>query len=481
MGLFRSLVYKALSVSIRTKIMGIVAACILMSALALVWYAYRDVSVALRHELQQRGIAIGTSLAAQSRDFILTDNLFALYRLIKDTRSADSDIAYIFLLNSTGNVSVHSFDNGFPTDLLGKNIVPIGQPYHFQLLLSNECTTIQDVAIPILGGQAGIIRLGISEVSINAVMSEYIRNVLIWVILILALGLSIAYGLAIVLTEPVSQLAEAARAVGKGDFFKWKNPVWAKDEIGTLGIAFYEMNEELKHKEQLRTQLLARVISAQEEERKRIARELHDETGQALTSLIVGLKFIEDSAEIIQVRKKTAELRTLTVQTLGDVHHLATELRPSILDDIGLVAAIQRYTKDYSAKMNVPVDTQVTGFMTQRLPPEVEVTAYRVIQEALTNIAKHAEANNVSVVLRYENSLLAVVIEDDGKGFDVDSVLNRENGDRLGIFGMYERASLIGGDLIIESQPGAGTTIFLQIPLKSAEEMSDEQNKTAPG
>lgn len=479
MKLPRALLYKIVSVSIRTKIMGIVAACILMSALALVWYAYRDVSVALRYELQQRGIAIGTSLAAQSRDFILTDNLFALYRLIVDTRSADKDIVYIFVLSSTGDVLVHSFDNGFPSNLLSKNILKAGQPYQAQLLLANNSTTIQDVAIPILGGQAGVIRLGMSEASINAAIAKYIRDVLIWVAPVLVLGLSVAYGLAIVLTEPVSQLAEAVRAIGGSDF-KWQSSIWVGDEIGTLGAAFHEMNEELKHKEQIRTQLLARVISAQEEERRRIARELHDETGQALTSLMVGLKFIEDSAETIPIKKKTAELRALTAQTLGDVHHLATELRPSLLDDLGLVAAIQRYTRDYSAKMHIPVDTQVTGFRTERLPQEVEVTVYRVIQEALTNIAKHAEASNVSVVLRYENALLAVVIEDDGRGFDVNRLLAAKSGDRLGIYGMYERASLIGGHLMIESQPGAGTTIFLQIPLDSTEEMSDEQNKTAP-
>ena len=154
------------------------------------------------------------------------------------------------------------------------------------------------------------------------------------------------------------------------------------------------------------------------------------------------------------------------------MHHLATELRPSLLDDLGLDAAIQRYTKEYSAKMKINVDLHVSGLSGQRLPSEVEVAVYRIIQEALTNIAKYAEASNVSVVLRYRDSLLMAIIEDDGKGFDVNSVMASEAESRLGLFGMYERASLIGGKLTIESQPAAGTTVFLKIPLKLSKEMS---------
>lgn len=461
---------RAGSVNIRTKIMGIVAVCILASTLAVVWYTYHDVLAALRHELQRRGIAIGTSLAAQSRDFLLTDNQFALYTLVKHTRDADKDLVYIFVLDSSGDVLVHSFDGGFPNDLIGKNEVPAGEPYHIQTF-KTEDDTIQDVAVPVIGGRAGIVRLGISEKTINAAVIGQIRSILLWVAPIFVLGLSVAYGLASILTEPVSRLAEAARAIGKGNF-KWKTPVWAKDEIGTLGTAFNEMSEELKRKEEMRTQLLAKVINAQEAERKRLARELHDETSQALTSLMVGLRFIEDSTDSVEVRNKTAELRVLAGQTLNEVHHLATELRPSLLDDLGLDAAIQRYTKEYSTKMNINVDSHVSGLSGQRLPSEVEVAVYRIIQEALTNIAKYAEASNVSVVLRYRDSLLMAIIEDDGKGFDVNSVMASEAESRLGLFGMYERASLIGGKLTIESQPAAGTTVFLKIPLKLSQEMS---------
>ena len=238
---------KVAGVSIRTKVMGIVAVCILWAALALVWYAYHDVSTALREQLRERGVAISTSLAAQGRDLILTDNRFALYELVKDTYNADKDIAYIFVLDAAGNVLIHTFDEGFPIALLGKNQVPPGEPYHVQTL-QTESDTIQDTAVPVLGGKTGIVHLGMSEATINAAVDEYTRRILLWVALILAFGLSVAYGLTSILIKPISRLAEAARAIGKGDF-RWQSPVWAKDEIGSLGSTFSKMSKELKRKE----------------------------------------------------------------------------------------------------------------------------------------------------------------------------------------------------------------------------------------
>ena len=462
---------KMWAVSIQTKIVGIVAACILMTAFSLLWWDSNDDLAEMRNHLQKRGITIATSLAAQSRDLVLTDTRFTLYKLVDDTLAADTDIVYIFILDADGHVLIHTFDNGFPDDLLGKNQVAAGEPHRIQAL-QTEDDTIRDVAVPIFGGTAGVVRVGMSEASLKAAYAKHIQNLLFLVTVILGFGLSIAYGLSLILTKPISRLSEAARAVGKGDF-KWKAPAWAKDEIGALGIAFNEMSEELRRKEKMRELLLAKVINAQEEERKRIARELHDETSQALTSLMVGLKIAEDSAEKDQVKKNTAELRALAAQTLQNVHHLATELRPSVLDDLGLVAAIQRYTREYSAKMDINIDSHVSGLGGQRLPSEVELTVYRIVQESLTNIAKYAAANNVSVVLRYRDSSLVAIIEDDGKGFDVNRVMAASNGNKLGLFGMYERASLIGGNLTVESQPKKGTTIFLEVPLKPRPEILD--------
>jgi signal transduction histidine kinase len=156
-----------------------------------------------------------------------------------------------------------------------------------------------------------------------------------------------------------------------------------------IGVAVENaaLYEELHQKERLRGQLLEKVITVQEEERKRISRELHDETGQALTSLMVGLKVLAGAASLQEVQEKASQLRAVAAQTLDSVHHLALELRPSVLDDLGLVAAMQRYAKDWGENFGLRVDFQVTG-LDRRLSPQVETTAYRVVQEALTNVAR---------------------------------------------------------------------------------------------
>jgi len=449
--------------SLRSKIFGLVIFCVFTVSLATVWFAQLDVTKALRLELIERGITIGTGLASQSRNLILTDNQFALYSLIKDQKAIHEEIIYIFVTDSSGHVLAHTYEGGFPSDLVGANRLESGALYSVQVIETPDYL-IQDIAVPIHNINIGAVRIGLSEVAVTSTVTQYLRNILLWTTLIVVVGLAIAYSLTSFLTKPLSQLSEAARAIGKGDF-KWEAPPWAQDEIGNLGVAFNDMSKELKHKEEMREQLMAKVISAQEDERKRIARELHDETGQTLTSMLVSLKVAEDSIDSPEARNKITELRSLTSTALERVHEMATELRPSILDDMGLVAAIKRYIEDYSINMNIKVDSHISGFEDRRLSPEIETTVYRIIQEALTNIIKHAEAHNVSVVMRLADASLTATVEDDGKGFNNKRAPAQENGNNLGIFGMNERASLVGGTLTIESAEKAGTTIFLQIPL----------------
>ena len=204
---------------------------------------------------------------------------------------------------------------------------------------------------------------------------------------------------------------------------------------------------------------LRRVVQAQELERRRLARELHDETGQALTSILLGLKPLEDALADHPARGALAELREHVVSALQDVRRLAVELRPAVLDDYGLVPALERLTESFAEPTGMRVDFH-SALGETRLPGEVETALYRVVQESLTNIVKHANARNISVSVARRGSVVAAVIEDDGSGFDLRKV--GENG--IGLLGMRERLALIDGRLEIESRPGAGTTIVAEVP-----------------
>jgi signal transduction histidine kinase len=205
---------------------------------------------------------------------------------------------------------------------------------------------------------------------------------------------------------------------------------------------------------------LRRVVEGQELERRRLARELHDETGQALTSILLGLRAVEDAGGPDDVGKALAGLRELVVATLQDVRRLAVQLRPKVLDDFGLVAALERLTQTFSEASGVRVDLEARLGET-RLPAEVETTLYRIVQEALTNVVKHAGAASVSILLVRRDAAAMLVIEDDGQGFAVADL--REDG--LGLAGMRERVALHDGRLTIESRPGGGTTLAVEVPL----------------
>jgi signal transduction histidine kinase len=204
---------------------------------------------------------------------------------------------------------------------------------------------------------------------------------------------------------------------------------------------------------------LRRVVAAQELERRRLARELHDETGQALTSILLALRPLEDALEKPENRAAAAELRELVVATLQDVRRLAVELRPKVLDDFGLVPALERLTDSFGEQTGIKVDFESRAGA-ERLPPEVETAIYRIVQESLTNVVKHAHAQRVSILLTRKDGALTAVVEDDGRGFDTT-----ETGDGFGLEGMRERVALLDGRLVVESGE-AGTTLVAEVPLR---------------
>jgi signal transduction histidine kinase len=203
---------------------------------------------------------------------------------------------------------------------------------------------------------------------------------------------------------------------------------------------------------------LRRVVEAQELERRRLARELHDETGQALTSILLALRPLEDALEKAENRAAVAELRELVVATLQDVRRLAVELRPKVLDDFGLVPALERLTGTFAEQTGIKVDFEARAGA-ERFPAEVETAIYRIVQESLTNVVKHAHAQRVSILVTRRDGALTAVVEDDGRGFDT-----AERGGGFGLEGMRERVELLDGRLAVESGE-AGTTLVAEVPL----------------
>jgi two-component system, NarL family, sensor histidine kinase UhpB len=211
------------------------------------------------------------------------------------------------------------------------------------------------------------------------------------------------------------------------------------------------------------------IMNAMEEERKRIARELHDETSQVLTSLLISLAILEESITTQEARDRIAETRTLAHRTLRAIRNLSIDLRPSALDDLGLLPALRWYIKEYQQKFSIVVDFQASGFK-ERLSTEMETALYRIVQESLTNIAKHAQARHVTINLEGGTEAVNATITDDGRGFDLEQLQKipssgQERG--WGLVGMHERAHLLDGGLEIDSSPGKGTTVHACIPVRA--------------
>lgn len=231
-------------------------------------------------------------------------------------------------------------------------------------------------------------------------------------------------------------------------------------------------------------QRASQIINAQEEERKRIARELHDETSQVLTSLLISLAVLEESITTSEARNRITDTRTLAHQTLQAIRSLSIDLRPSALDDLGLLPALRWYIKEYQKKCAIEVELRATGFK-ERLPGEIEIALYRIVQESLTNTARHASAGKIAITLEEEVDAVLATIADNGSGFDISALHKTTSQERgsalergLGLVGMQERAVLLGGSLVIHSSFGHGTTVEVSIPLQPASlSQKEEQQK----
>ncbi|OGO37709.1 MAG: hypothetical protein A2147_00695 [Chloroflexi bacterium RBG_16_57_8] len=257
-----------------------------------------------------------------------------------------------------------------------------------------------------------------------------------------------------------------------GEYFT-ENDFRLFDSIGYhVGMAVENsiLYGEAREKEELRGQLLNNVISAQEEERKRISRELHDEAGQTLTAAIMNIESVENLVppRETELTERVRYVKSLVAQTLEDIRRLTHDLRPSALDDLGLVSAIRAYVKNHLETHGIHVEFESKGLIGgRRLAPPIETALFRIVQEATNNILRHAEAHNVRIGLIADEGTITAAVEDDGAGFDVDAVFNNPagRGQSLGLLGIQERAKLLGGTFEIQSRRRGGTRLIVMIPL----------------
>lgn len=239
-----------------------------------------------------------------------------------------------------------------------------------------------------------------------------------------------------------------------------------RDENGTL--LYYEgIVEDITQRklvEAERVELLRRLVNAQEDEQRRISRELHDQMGQSLAALLLGLKALRNSVREQSAVESIQRLQDITNRIADEMHHLIRELRPTALDDLGLETALRNYLEEWAERSNITIDFHANGLLHQRLGRQLESTIYRIVQEAVTNAIKHANAQNISIILENRRNRVLVIIEDDGVGFDAEALLKTPpRNRRFGLLGMQERVTLVGGSLSIESTPGIGTTVLVHI------------------
>jgi signal transduction histidine kinase len=453
------------AVSVRSKILGIVLGFIILLGVGVIIQSRYALTATMTTQLEEQSVSVSRDLAARSTDLILLNDLLGLHDLLDETLANNPSVRYAFMMDAQGQVIAHTFQGGFPLDLISINAVRADEHHHTVLIKTDE-GHVWDTAVPILDGKVGTVRIGLSDETMRAALSTLTAQLLLTIVLVSAAGILVAVFLTWILTRPILSLVHATQLVAKGDFSP-RVLRWADDEIGDLADAFNTMTEELartdelrRERESLRRQLLEKVITTQEDERRRIARELHDSTSQNLTSLIVGLRIMETNCAQCASQSKATDMREVASKTLDEVHDLSMRLRPRALDDLGLAAALERLVSEWQARYKIPVDVII--HLSERLPGDVETALYRIVQETLTNIGRHAKSKSASILIEKHGDTVRAIVEDDGIGFDV----NTNYGERhLGLLGMRERAELLNGTLTIESTPERGTSIFIEIPL----------------
>ena len=488
--MFRRLIsafsWRVLSIPIFLKILGIgFLTAILFGAVTLL-QTRASASQILYQLLEQRTLSMGRSLADTIQSSASTGNFFEVMRHLQEAKKTFPEIRYIIVRNQEGKIVASTFKKNVPEDLR-KMSSPLCPPDCSVQILGSTEGLILDARFPVVGGYAGTIQLGVLDRMVNRELTGLTR-VVVWALILCAtIGICLALLLTGILTRPIHHLVQSANRIREGEF-ETRAQVFSNDEVGRLAVAFNQMAEALRRyrqeveaKEKARLSLIERIVQVQEDERKSISRELHDHFGQSLLALLLevqaGCKYSPARCEYAHLPGSLCFNVEKTIrQIIEEVHRLAWGMRPSILDDYGLESALARHIEEVSKNAGLQIDFQfISPDGLQRLPSRIEVPLFRIAQEAITNMIRHAKASHASVVILRQIHDITMLVEDNGQGFDFAMVSTK--GDQcLGLMGMKERVNLLGGSFVIESVPGEGTTIRVKIPLSEEHDVHTDLN-----
>ena len=464
------------SLSINRKMIGVMIMTLLIFSLLVALLFWNTLETSLAEQYEERGIEIAARLASLCADPILFNDPFALYEIANDVLINSEDVRYVLVMDHTGQVLAHTFASGLPYGLADVHGDLADQATEIKTIDTNEGIML-DIQSPVGEGRIGYVRLGLSENHIRSLIQEKLNAILLITLLVCVLAVIMSAVLTTGITKPLTLLAKATQEIARGNL-QSRVEVRANDEIGQLTTAFNKMadsliissNEKdalltaLQDKEQMRDILLNKLITAQEDERKRISRELHDETSQALTSLLVAMRLLADDTSDPAMQNIIRGIRDMTVKILTDLRNLAVELRPPVLDDLGLIAAIQKYLDQYQARYGIQ-----TEFAAEPCDCEPDsqtaLTLYRILQECLTNVARHSAASLAKISLAAEEGWLLLQIKDNGRGIRPEDLEKARSENRIGMYGMQERAELLGGTFGMSSDH-TGTTIMISLPCR---------------
>lgn len=456
---------------------------------------HRDVEI---YNLTLLASQSGKVIESSLRNAMMESNFSEMQRIL-DAVGDTGDFNVVYLLDSNGKIifSPHGqdvgkrLDNSHPTCQECHRLSPEARPSSvvvaddgqrvfrsmYPIRNSPECMTCHDPQEPIIGLLLTDIPFAKVESALGADLRE---NLLWWLGTILATVVVVNVSLSKIVIERLQRLSQALTGFGQ-DRLGLRLPTDAPDEIGQLSEAFNNMSrrieeevaenlalsDHLYHQSQQRGELLKHLITAQEDERKRVARELHDDLGQALGALSLQTEAVERLIDsnpegAIQQLRLTRELIDGTTESM---YELILDLRPSVLDDLGLLSALQAQAERCLEGSSIQFELNTDG-LTERLEPELETTLYRIYQEALNNARRHSGARNISITISIHNGYLESEIRDDGHGFDLQELdTDRGHHHGWGLIGIKERVSQWGGQIEIITDPENGTLIKLRFPL----------------